>query len=232
VTVWEIHFDCWKCNRCGREFRYSKGERPPACPNCGKKSFLQALTGIFSFFNEKGVLMPVLLAEEILRTERFISLPDGTICRFVEGHYVPDGEKRVEEFCKVRLGKFATKRRIREVVRSVQIATYTRKVELDPKLFSCAICGSTEKIVRHHTSYTKNQIVFLCSSCHSKVHRGYYPDLLPHDGRTTKGRPLCAICGKREIVAGKDWINGTVLWMCDKCYDKLTPRDPNLYWVR
>lgn len=34
----------------------------------------------------------------------------------------------------------------------------------------CVICGSTENLVHHHISYNPEEIVFLCRSCHGKVH--------------------------------------------------------------
>ena len=37
----------------------------------------------------------------------------------------------------------------------------------------CVICGSTEKLHRHHPNYEKPlEIVTLCNSCHMKVHSG------------------------------------------------------------
>lgn len=35
---------------------------------------------------------------------------------------------------------------------------------------SCAICGSNENLVRHHTSYNPERILVLCHSCHTMVH--------------------------------------------------------------
>lgn len=35
---------------------------------------------------------------------------------------------------------------------------------------SCQICGNTENIVNHHTSYDPEKIIKVCCSCHRKIH--------------------------------------------------------------
>jgi hypothetical protein len=41
----------------------------------------------------------------------------------------------------------------------------------NPHLKPCEVCGSTDKVIRHHPDYNEpNKIVFLCGSCHKKEH--------------------------------------------------------------
>ena len=36
----------------------------------------------------------------------------------------------------------------------------------------CIVCGETEVLERHHVSYRPERIVWLCPTCHKKVHKG------------------------------------------------------------
>lgn len=35
----------------------------------------------------------------------------------------------------------------------------------------CAVCGTDKKLKKHHLCYDPEITIFLCGSCHSKVHR-------------------------------------------------------------
>lgn len=52
----------------------------------------------------------------------------------------------------------------------------------------CAICGSTENIIKHHTSYGREETIWLCRSCHVKVHQNPTHILYPEDKPTEFGK--------------------------------------------
>ena len=43
----------------------------------------------------------------------------------------------------------------------------------------CAICGTEESIINHHTSYDPEETVPLCRSCHMKLHNGSIKSDIP-----------------------------------------------------
>lgn len=44
----------------------------------------------------------------------------------------------------------------------------------------CALCGATKNIIHHHISYKPEKIMFVCRSCHLKIHTtDKYLDLRP-----------------------------------------------------
>lgn len=56
---------------------------------------------------------------------------------------------------------------------------------------SCCMCGSIEKLQRHHRTYTAEDFVIVCQPCHTQIHKA--------DGSWGKGsRKIkdCAVCGK------------------------------------
>lgn len=71
----------------------------------------------------------------------------------------------------------------------------------------CEICGTRginidrkPRLIKHHTSYTRDETIKVCDKCHADIHAGYYPDLLPEDNRPlTKGElMLKKLRGKEE----------------------------------
>lgn len=55
---------------------------------------------------------------------------------------------------------------------------------------SCAKCGSTENLQRHHQTYTESDFIILCQECHASEHNA--------DGSWGKGSRKtrsCVICG-------------------------------------
>jgi len=56
---------------------------------------------------------------------------------------------------------------------------------------SCAQCGSTAQLQRHHRNYTPTDFIVLCQRCHANLHIA--------DGSWGRGRKMikdCVICGK------------------------------------
>lgn len=49
----------------------------------------------------------------------------------------------------------------------------------------CELCGSTDLIEEHHTSYFPEKTMSLCASCHNRVHKsdGFYDELKPDISR-------------------------------------------------
>jgi AbrB family looped-hinge helix DNA binding protein len=50
----------------------------------------------------------------------------------------------------------------------------------------CLICGSTKNVVKHHINYENGDIVYLCQSCHIKIHKNqnfkkFYAKLVPDE---------------------------------------------------
>lgn len=88
---------------------------------------------------------------------------------------------------------------------------------------TCRICGSTYQIIGHHTNYKKETIIPICRTCHTMIHNDWNHPLHPKEPMPHKRSRPCSICGKKLASVGKDWINGTLLWMCSKCFDTLTP---------
>jgi len=50
----------------------------------------------------------------------------------------------------------------------------------------CEICKKKKELVNHHISYKDDKTVALCRSCHSKVHKGLFPEYYPVDTRVPK----------------------------------------------
>jgi len=44
----------------------------------------------------------------------------------------------------------------------------------------CALCGSKD-VIKHHVSYQPERIVWLCRSCHRKVHNPKRKIIIPHE---------------------------------------------------
>ncbi len=40
----------------------------------------------------------------------------------------------------------------------------------------CVVCDKENKLIEHHTNYKKNKKVWVCRSCHTKIHLGKYPE--------------------------------------------------------
>ena len=77
----------------------------------------------------------------------------------------------------------------------------------------CAICGATENIQKHHTSYEPEVIQLLCVDCHKKVHNhgvgnppGWNPKLFETLGIDA------------EILFKEGATNGEVAKACDVSY--------------
>lgn len=53
-------------------------------------------------------------------------------------------------------------------------------------LYHCPLCGKKESLIEHHISYIPKATIYVCTSCHIKIHNkaGFYDNLKPHIKRT------------------------------------------------
>ena len=64
----------------------------------------------------------------------------------------------------------------------------------------CVVCDKENKLIEHHTNYKENKKVWVCRSCHTKIHLGQYPEYKCEDAIKIPNRPsktlTCPHCGK------------------------------------
>jgi hypothetical protein len=47
----------------------------------------------------------------------------------------------------------------------------------------CYLCKDMAKLLEHHICYFPQIIIFVCDTCHKKIHSGKYPELQPKNRR-------------------------------------------------
>lgn len=88
---------------------------------------------------------------------------------------------------------------------------------------SCATCGGTENLQRHHPTYTGTDFTILCQECHANEHKA--------DGSWGKGSKktkICVICGS-EFTPSHSKKHTT----CSRpCLSELGRRNARKRWDR
>jgi hypothetical protein len=85
--------------------------------------------------------------------------------------------------CALRLSSIHRYNRIHGDIRHARRLAQVHRDELQKDF--CDICGSTEKLVMHHSDYSKPLVVqTVCRTCHSEIHRGI---------------PIPRLCGDRPF---------------------------------
>jgi len=62
----------------------------------------------------------------------------------------------------------------------------------------CSVCGSTERVIRHHTSYSPERLIHLCRSCHNKIHAGSL-DIDPSEFEVAEGDVKSSVNLPRDL---------------------------------
>jgi len=78
-----------------------------------------------SYFDSRGKFIPKLLADDIMRTEQFITLMSREIYIWRDGYYQPLGEIIIEQRCEELLQQEFRKHRFSEVAEYIRASTFT-----------------------------------------------------------------------------------------------------------
>ncbi len=110
--------------------------------------------------------------------------------------------------------------------RATGAVAYAKKVGNLPCPQRCELCEKeTSNLVAHHPDYSKPlEVVWLCHSCHSRVHASGLPfeeqDRLMRQITFLDGRPLCPYCGTIRMARAGGNPSGRrdcQRYKCSKC---------------
>lgn len=129
----------FKCEKCGNySTRLKTKERKELEESLTKPLKSEAVEFPEKYF-EDGTFVPKLLAEELMREYRFITMKDTDVVYvFDDGYYQPFGEVLIKAECRRRLGKEYRKNRANEVIDFIKASTYTSRREEPPYLIPLA----------------------------------------------------------------------------------------------
>jgi len=119
-----------KCEKCGNFCTKRKSKERRELEEALAKPLEHEAVEFPEKYFEDGTFVPKLLAEELMREYRFITLKDtDQIYVFNDGFYQPFGEILIKSECRKRLGKEYRKNRAAEVVDFIKASTYTSRRE-------------------------------------------------------------------------------------------------------
>lgn len=126
----DVGTEWFKCEKCGNFCTKQKTKERRELEEALSKPIKRESVEFPEKYFEDGIFVPKLLAEELMREYRFITLKDtDQIYVFNDGFYQPFGEIVIKAECRKRLGKEYRKNRAAEVVDFIKASTYTSRRE-------------------------------------------------------------------------------------------------------
>ena len=126
----DVGTEWFRCEKCGSFCTYRKTKERRELEEALAKPLEHEAIEFPEKYFENDSFVPKLLAEELMREYRFITMKDtDVIYVFNDGFYQPFGEILIKAECRKRLGKEYRKNRAAEVVDFIRASTYTDRRE-------------------------------------------------------------------------------------------------------
>jgi len=126
----DVGTEWFRCEKCGSFSTYRKTKERRELEEALAKPLEREAVEFPEKYFDNDSFVPKLLAEELMREYRFITMKDtDVIYVFNDGFYQPFGEILIKAECRKRLGKEYRKNRAAEVVDFIRASTYTDRRE-------------------------------------------------------------------------------------------------------